>query len=143
MSGRGRRMAWHGVLLFLLSMLEGMVVQSLANPRLALSAHVGGAMSGMFLLLLGLAWSSLRLGPRAESWAYGSALLGFYGSTVGLVLAAAVGTRNSTPLNGAPVAASPLWEGLVNLLLSAGGVAVLVACALALWGLRGGAAGEG
>lgn len=129
-------MAWHGVLLFLLSMLEGMAVQSFANPRMALSAHVGGAMSGIFLFLIGLGWTSLRLSPRAEAATFWSALVGFYVSTAGLVVAAAVGTRNSTPINGAPAAASPLWEAIVNVLLSGGGVAVLLACALLLWGLR-------
>ena len=129
-------MAWYGVLLFLLSMVEGIAVQSLMNPRMALSAHVGGAMSGMFLLLLGLAWPALKLGSRTETITFWSAIGGFYVSSAGLVVAAAVGTQRSTPLNGFVGGASPFWEAIVNLLLSAGGGAVLLACLLVLWGLR-------
>ena len=55
-----RRLFFHGFLLFLLFLVEGMFVQSMRNPRIALSAHVGGLMSGLFLGVLGAAWNELR-----------------------------------------------------------------------------------
>ena len=48
-----RRLIWHGILLFFLGLCVGMFVQSTRNPRMALSAHVGSVMSGMFLAILG------------------------------------------------------------------------------------------
>jgi hypothetical protein len=40
-SESGRRLAFHGMLLFLLGLLMGAVVPAVANPRLGLSAHTG------------------------------------------------------------------------------------------------------
>jgi len=132
-----RRLIRLGVLLFLLSMIEGMFVQQMQNPRMGVSTHVGGAMSGIFVALIGVAWCELRLGPRLAAATLWLTLFGFYVGTLGLLLAAVLGTGRSTPQAGAGYLASPAREQLVSVVLQAGGVAVLLACGLALWGLRG------
>jgi len=48
------RLIFLGLLLFFLGLLAGLFVQNMANPRMALSAHLEGVMNGMFLVLLGL-----------------------------------------------------------------------------------------
>ena len=131
-----RRLAWHGVLLFFLSLVEGMFVQSMKNPRMALSAHVGGLMSGLFLGVIGAAWDELRLSPRAATATYWLALVGAYGSSAALVLAAMLGTSSATPIAGAGYGASATKEALVTFALTVTAVPMLLCCVLLLRGFR-------
>src|SRR5215207_4943558 len=87
-SDTGRRFVWHGVLLFLLGLIGGMFVYAMANPRMGLSMHVGAVLS-----------------PRAERTAFWLLVVSSYGGSLGLLLAAVLGTRDSTPMHGAAQAA--------------------------------------
>jgi len=131
-----RRLMWHGIMLFLLGLLVGMFVQSMRNPRMGLSAHVGTVMSGMFLAILGAIWSEVHLDTRAARATFWAALYGMYVSSVGLVLAAAFGTSASTPLIGAGFHAAAWQEAGVYFATASGGVAALLCCGGVLWGLR-------
>ena len=53
MKGANRRLMWHGVLLFLLGLLTGLVEQRFTNVRMGLAAHLEGLMNGTFLIALG------------------------------------------------------------------------------------------
>jgi len=130
-----RRCIWHGIFLFFLGLVSGMFVQSMTNPRMGLTTHVGTVMTGTFVLAIGAIWSELRLSPRAESTAYWLLLFGSYGSCASLLLAAVLGTRDATPIAGAGYGASPGREALVTASLSVTAVGLLVACVLLLWGL--------
>jgi hydroxylaminobenzene mutase len=138
-----RRLFWHGVLLVLLGLVAGALVQSVRNPRMGLSAHVGTVMNGTLLVALGAAWGRLTLSPRAAVWALWLLVIGSYASSAALFLAAIFGTSRSTPLAGAGYSGTPWQEALVDVGLSAGAVAVLMGCALALWGLRSGSGETG
>src|SRR5439155_27168869 len=107
---RRRRLFWHGILLFLLGLVVGAFVQRMTNPRMGLSAHLGGVMTGTFLAVLGALWGELRLSTRAESAAYWLALFGTYGGSASLFLAAILGTSSMTPIAGAGHTA-PAWQG--------------------------------
>jgi len=131
-----RRFAWHGMLLFLLGLLMGAVVQSVANPRIGLSAHVGAILNGTFLIALGAVWGWVTLAPAATAAAYWLAVAGSYASCVSLFLAGVLGTSRSTPLHGAGHGGTPWEEGLVETGLVLGALAVLLSSALVLWGLR-------
>lgn len=72
MNSRGRRLLWHGMLLFVLGLLTGLVSQNFTNPRMGLSAHLEGIMNGTFLLAVGAAWNHARLSERAASVAFGT-----------------------------------------------------------------------
>jgi len=48
---------WHGMLLFLLGLITGLLEQRFANVRMGLSAHLEGVMNGILLLALGAAWN--------------------------------------------------------------------------------------
>ncbi len=132
-----RRIMWHGILLVLLGLLAGVPVQSYANPRMGLSAHVGGVLTGLFLGLLGLIWTHLRLTAGAAAATFRLMLYGNYMSYAGLVLAAIFGTTRSTPIHGTGRLAAPWQETLVNFTLTSSALAVLIGCAFLLWGLRG------
>jgi hydroxylaminobenzene mutase len=56
-----RRLLWHGVLLFLLGLMSGFIIQFMANRRMGLSDHLGATMGGIFLAVLGLMRSHLRM----------------------------------------------------------------------------------
>jgi hydroxylaminobenzene mutase len=131
----GRRMVWHGVLLFFLGLVGGMAVSAMANPRMGVSAHVGTVLNGTFLIALGAAWGALDLLPRAQRIAFWLLVLSSYGGCLGLYLAAILGTHDSTPINGAAQRASEWRETLVYLILSVSGIATLVGTAIALRGL--------
>ncbi len=132
----GRRLAWHGVFLFLLGLLIGMPVSAMANPRMGVSAHVGALLNGTFLIALGAAWGLVSLSPRPEQGAYWLLVVGSYGGSLGVFLAAVLGTHDSTPIHGAAQSASQWKETLVNLTLTVSGIAILAGTVMALVGLR-------
>ncbi len=135
-----RRCVWHGVFLFFLGLVVGMFVQSMRNPRMGLTTHVGTVMTGLFLIGVGAAWEEVRLSPGMERATYWLLLFGLYGGNVSLLLAAVLGTSSATPIAGAGYGASPGREALVTTGLTVTAVGMLVACVLLLWGLRRGAA---
>ena len=75
-----RRLLFHGMALFLIGLLTGLVEQHFTNVRMGLAAHLEGVMNGTFLLAVGAIWSEVRLasGPRAV--AYWALPCGTYGN---------------------------------------------------------------
>jgi len=132
----GRRLAWHGVLLFFLSLLEGMFVYSMRNPRMGLTTHVGGITTALFFLAIAALWGHVRLSHRVATAAWWTTVLGGYGSVASLLLAALLGTSRATPIAGAGFSAPGWQETLVTAALAITGVPVLIASLLLLWGLR-------
>src|SRR3954469_12527469 len=74
----GRRLLRYGIVLFLLGLVTGRLVQSLALPRMGLASHLQGVMNGTFLVALGLVWPHLRLRALSLRAAYWLALAGSY-----------------------------------------------------------------
>jgi hydroxylaminobenzene mutase len=129
-----RHLVRHGLILFLLGLVVGFAVQSFANPRSGLSAHLEGVMNGTFLIALGAAWSEIRLPRRAAIATVALATYGAYANMVGTTLSAVFGTSEATPLAGAGHHGAPLHETLVSALLVSVGLSMVVALGLALWG---------
>lgn len=136
MQDRGRRLLWHGMMLFVLGLLTGLIQEHLRNPRMGLAAHLEGLMNGTFLLALGAAWSHVRLSPRANSAAYWTALFGTYGNWAVTVMAAAFGTAAMTPIASAGYSGQRWQETLVTVGFVSIGIAILVASILLLYGFR-------
>ena len=132
----GQRLLRYGFFLFGLGLLTGFMIPALHNPRMGLSAHLEGVMNGIFLVVLGLAWHRFVLPARARFALFGLALYGTYVNWATTVLAALFGTSRHTPIAGAGFAGWPWQEALVDFGLFSLSVAVVAACALALWGLR-------
>ena len=131
-----RRLLWHGVLIVLVSLIQGGFVPMFTNPRMAVAAHVGGITTGLLTALFGLVWAELRLGSGAQRTLFWLGLYQGWSQTAGLILAAAFGTSRTTPLAGAGYTGQPWEEAVVAILLTTGAVAVLACCALAVHGLR-------
>lgn len=136
MDDRGRRLLWHGMALFVLGLLTGLIQQNLTNPRMGLAAHLEGVMNGTFLLALGAAWSQVRLSPRAGSVAFWTVLCGTYGNWAVTILAAVFGTAAMTPLASAGYRGQRWQEAVVTLGFVSIGLAVLIASILLLLGFR-------
>jgi hydroxylaminobenzene mutase len=132
-----RRLLWHGMALFLIGLLTGLAQQHFANIRMALAAHLEGIMNGTFLLAVGAIWSEVRLPSRASAVTYWALLIGTYGNWAVTTIAAILGTVALSPVTGAGRAAAAQWQ---EVLVTAGfvsiGLAIILASALLLWGLR-------
>ena len=131
-----RRLLWHGMFLFLLGLLTGLVEQRFNNPRMGLAAHLEGVMNGTFLVALGAVWAEVRLSPRLKPAAYWAALYGTYANWAVTTLAAIFGTAAMSPITGAGHSAQPWQEGVVTLGFTTVGIAIVASAVLVLWGLR-------
>lgn len=136
MQDRGRRLLWHGMLLFILGLLTGLFQQHLTNPRMGLAAHLEGLMNGTFLLTLGAASPQVRLSPRANSVAYWTALFGTYGNWAVTIMAGVFGTAAMTPIASAGFSGQGWQETAVTIGFVSIGIAVLTASILFLFGFR-------
>ena len=135
------RLYWHGIFLFLLGLISGLVVPLMVNPRMGLSAHLGGVINGIFLVALGVIWGHLKLSARLSAATFWLAMYSTYGAGWAAALLGAIfGTSSATPIAGAGHAAQPWQENLVNFLLYTGAIAIILVCVFALWGLRKNAA---
>jgi hydroxylaminobenzene mutase len=134
----GRRLLRYGIVLFLLGLVTGRLVQSLALPRMGLASHLQGVMNGTFLVVLGLVWPHLRLGALLLRIAYWLALVGAYLNWVVTLAAAAWGAGAATmPLAAGDHQGTPEQELTLLVGLRALNVAMFASCLLVLWGLRG------
>jgi len=118
-----------GITLFLLGLLTGLAVQGMRNPRAGLSAHLEGLTNGMFLMIAGLAWKELALGPKAARIVYGLLVFGTFANWATTTATALLGTSRATPIAGAGHAASETAETAV--------LGMLVLVSLAMIGAAG------
>ena len=136
MNTRSQRLLWHGMLLFVLGLMTGLVSQQLTNPRMGLSAHLEGIMNGTFLLAVGAVWHRSQLSPGAATVAFRCVLYGTYANWITTTAAAILGTSAMTPL----ASGSHRASGWQELLISAGFITVaitmLVSSTLLLIGFR-------
>ncbi len=131
-----RRLIWHGILIFLLGLLAGAFVPWLKNPRMGVAAHVGGVLSGIFLILVGLIWEEIKLRPKAKNVDFWLFLYASHTGWVAQFLAAVFGTGRSMPVGGAGFRGTAWQEALVDFLAISFSVTIALPGILALWGLR-------
>jgi hydroxylaminobenzene mutase len=126
-----------GVLLILIGLLTGLVVPMLAVPRLGLSAHIVGVMSGMLLAIFGLAWPRAALSERSASIGCWLAVYSCYAGWLAPLIGGIAGAGASMlPVASGGLRGSALAEGSISLLLGSAAVAIVSCCAILLSGLR-------
>jgi hydroxylaminobenzene mutase len=134
----GRRLLQLGVLLFLLGLLTGMAIPIFENPRMGLSSHLEAILNGLFLIALGLLWARLDLGWWSKAVAFWSAVYAGFANWLATLLAAYWGAGAAMmPLAGGEQVGSAAQELAISALLLSLSAAVVLACVLVLWGLRG------
>jgi hydroxylaminobenzene mutase len=123
-----------GFLLFTLALITGFAVPAFLNQKMALAAHVTGALNALILIALGLAWGFLDAGPLQAKLTRGAFLFGTYANWGTSCLAAAWGTNRLTPISGAGYGAAAWQESVVQalqvtlaLVIFAGALSVLYA----------------
>jgi (hydroxyamino)benzene mutase len=137
METAGRRLMWHGMLLFLLGLFTGFAEPHFTNVRMGLAAHLEGVMNGILLLALGAIWSQVRLGRTAQAAAFWTALYSAYANWAFTTLAAIFGTGALSPITAAGLRAQGWQESLVTAGLMSVGIVVVASTLIFLWGLRG------
>jgi len=136
MKTSNRQLMWHGMVLFLLGLLTGLVEQRFTNVRMGLAGHLEGVINGIFLVALGAIWTEVRLPSAAKATAYWTALYGTYMNWLSTILAAVFGTATHQPILAAGYSAQPWQETLVAAGLTTLSLAMIAASVLVLWGLR-------
>jgi hydroxylaminobenzene mutase len=137
METQNRRLMWHGMLLFLLGLITGLLERHFTNIRMGLSAHLEGVMNGILLLALGAAWNEVRLPHPIKVTAYCTALYGVYANWLVTSIAAAFGTAANSPITSAGHRGQPWQEGFVAIGFLTVAIAIIATAILVLWGLRG------
>ncbi len=122
-----------GIFLFFLGLLIGLFVQNMANPRMALSAHLEGIMNGIFLMVLGLIWNKLILSPRWLRLTFWLTVYGTFANIIAVTIAAASGFGKMMPLAGGQEG-PPVVEGMISFLLITLGFCMLAICVLVMLG---------
>jgi len=136
MEDRSRQLLRGGALLCFLALVTGLAIPAFANPRMGLSAHVGGLMNGMFLLIVGLAWNQLELSDRIRGVAFWALVVGAFGNWASVVAASVWGTATLTPIAGSGFGADRWKEAVVAVGLVCVGVTMLAGTLSLVVGLR-------
>ena len=131
----GAQLIYIGIAFFLVGLIQGALIASVKNSRMALSGHLTAVQSGMALAIFGVIWSLIELPLFFEIFvAYGSAL-GFILIWLGITIASATGASKALPIAGAGFSATVTTEFTVKLLVRAGSLLSLIACTLLAIGL--------
>ncbi len=129
------KLLFFGMLLFTDGLVTGALVPFFLNSRMGLSAHLAGVQNGLVLLVVGLMWKQLSLSAVWLRVTYYLNLFSMYVIWISLVLAAAWGTSRSTPIAGEGFESSAMKEAVVQISITSGSVAALIAAILMLVGL--------
>ena len=125
----------HGFILIFLALVTGFAIPQAESPRLALSAHTIGLLSGILLLAVAGIWQRLRLSERQLGGTYWGWVYSGYANWAGILFGAMVGTGRITPLASGGATGAELPEMLVGFLLMSLSLAALIAAGLSIWGL--------
>lgn len=126
----------HGFILIALALIFGIFIPSMEVPRLGLSAHTIGVLSGVLLIALGAVWQQFSLSSQQLLLLYWAWLYSGYINWLGCLIGAIFGAGNTTPVASGDYVGSPAIETLVTILLFSVAVSSLLAVGLSIWGLR-------
>jgi len=134
---QGHRLLQIGVVLLVVSSLEGFAIPYLAAPRLGLSAHTLSALQGVLLLALGLVWPRLELGATTSRIAFWLLIYSALAILAAYLTAATWGAGNETmPLAAGAAHGSAFQEAVIKVVAYSSAPTGLISFALILWGLR-------
>jgi hydroxylaminobenzene mutase len=131
-----RHLMWHGMFLFLLGLVTGLVEPYFTNVRMGLAAHLEGLLNGIFLVALAAIWTEVRLPLPTKALAYWVVLYGTNVNWLFTTLAAIFGTAAFSPILGAGHSGKAWQEVFVTAGFMSIMVAIFAATVLILWGLR-------
>ena len=137
---QGHRLLQIGVILLLFASLEGFAIPELAAPQLGLSAHKLAGVQSVLLLAMGLVWPRLALGAAAARVAFWLLVYSALAILTAYVMGALWGAGAETMRQAAAGAhGTAFQETTIMVMAYSSAPTGLIAFALMLWGLRGGA----
>jgi len=122
-----------GLILFLIGLFVGLFVHNMANPRMALSAHLEGVMNGMFLILLGLIWKRLLLSKRQLTTTFWLVTYGTFANILAVIVAALTGFGKMMPIAGGQEG-TKIIEAFISFLLISLSLCMIIVCVLVIVG---------
>lgn len=139
---QSRRLLQMGMSLILFSAFWGFAIPHVSSPRIGLSVHTLSALEAVLLLLQGLLWRDLALGPRALRIAFWCAIYSTFAILAAYLVASLLGFGLATialmgELPHGLVRGTPAQEALVRALAYSSAPTGITGYALVLWGLRG------
>ncbi len=126
----------HAFALILLSLIGAFFIPAMAIPRLGLSAHTIGTLSGVLLIGVGAIWQHFQLSHAQRAWLKGAWLYSSYMNWLACIIGAALGVGRMTPIASAGQVGGNAAEALVSALFASVAIASLIAVGMSLWGLR-------
>lgn len=132
----------HGFILIALALIFGVFIPSMEVPRLGLSAHTIGVLSGVLLIALGAVWQQFSLSAHQLLVLYWAWLYSSYANWLGCLVGAIFGAGDATPVASGGYIGTPVVENIVTTILLSVAISSLVAVALSIWGLRAKSAGD-
>lgn len=123
-----------GIVLFLLGLVIALFIPVMTNPRMGVSAHLEGALNGMFLVILGLIWSKVILQDKWLKITFGLTIYGSFANFAAVTIAAITGAGKMMPIAGGKEG-TPIIEGLISSLLISLALAMIAICCIVLTGL--------
>ncbi|TMO58084.1 hydrogenase [Pseudoalteromonas aurantia] len=131
----GAQLIFIGVAFFLVGLIQGALIPSAKNSRMALSGHLTAVQCAMALVIFGIIWSLVKLPFYLEMFAaYGSAL-GFILIWIGITFASLTGASKALPIAGAGFSANLTAEVALKIMVGIGSLLSLIACTLLVFGL--------
>jgi hydroxylaminobenzene mutase len=133
-----RRLLWHGMFLFLLGLINGVLLLEIefTNPRMGLAAHLEAMTNATFLLALGAGWTHVKLSPRLKTVVFWGILYSTYANWGFTLLGSIFGTGALSAFAAPGRLAEPYKEQIITLGLYSVGAALFPSVILILWGLR-------
>lgn len=132
-SNQADKLIFLGIFLFLLGLIIGLFVHNMANPRMALSAHLEGVMNGMFLMILGLIWNRLILSKTILNITYRLVVYGTFANLTAVIIAAITGYGKMMPIAGGQEGTAVV-EGIISFLLISLALCMIAVCIIVLIG---------
>lgn len=130
-----KQLLFWGMLLFFFGLIQGGLIQSVANPRMALGAHLTAVQTGMALMIFGLLWRYVRLSAGQLKVALLTGIASMYLIWIALTYASLVGAGGATPIAGAGFEGSAFQETLFEVVIALGALFGLVSGLLLVIGL--------
>jgi len=130
------RLIWHGVFIFLIGLLTGLLIKYLHNPRMGMAAHIEAILNGIFLIVYGgIIWHELRLSDRILKFLLVFLIYASYFNWFYILLAAIFGASKLMPIAGKGYSALEWQELLVNIGISTVVISILLTTGITLYGL--------
>ena len=131
---RPRVLMRHGFLFLFLALLLGVAIIALPHPSRWLAAHLTALLSGLVLVVTGLAWKELRLANGQRTLAYTTGLVAAYGGLLGNAFGAI--TDLPGPASNPGVAPPMPQAGVFYAILAIVVPSLFVSFGLVLYGMR-------